>query len=37
MVDRPGFLGGFSPEPGISRARGVCAAGLEPRGWASFR
>jgi hypothetical protein len=32
MVDRPGF------EPGITRARGVCAAGLSrPRGWASFR
>jgi len=37
MVDRPGFLGGFSPEPGISRVQGVCAAGPGPRGWASFR
>ena len=37
VVDRPGFLGGFSPEPGFTRVQGVCAAGLGPRGWASFR
>jgi len=28
MVDRPGFLGGFSPEPGTSRAQGIYGAGI---------
>ena len=27
-MDRPGFLGGFSPEPGFARVQGIYGAGI---------
>jgi hypothetical protein len=37
VVDRPGFEFPGANPPGFTRVQGVCAAGLGPRGWASFR